>query len=182
VRRQETGNLRPLHVACVFFPRVSRSAEGERPASALHYSIGYFGDCGFNTWFLRLSIDIFILTHQEMVLNYISKTHSTTAVIVLSAAVPLLYIVVRKVLHRLSAPIRQLPGPKSVNWLTGSLERHVWEPDAQDSQLEWTQKYGHVFRYYGMFNVSVPYVTDSNKIGPFYISRRPSSLLRISKR
>ena len=98
-----------------------------------------------------------------MVPNYISKTHSTTTVIVLTA-VPLLYIVVKKVLHRLSAPIRQLPGPKSVNWLTGSLERHVWEPDAQDSQLEWTQKYGPVFRYYGMFNVSDPYVTDSNKL------------------
>jgi hypothetical protein len=100
--------------------------------------------------------------HQEMVLNYISKTHSTTTAIVL--AVPLLYIVVKKVLHRLSAPIRQLPGPKSVNWLTGSLERHVWEPDAQDFHLEWTQKYGPVFRYYGMFNVSVPHVTDSNKL------------------
>jgi hypothetical protein len=100
-----------------------------------------------------------------MVLDYISKTQSTTTAIVLSA-LPLLYIVVKKVLRRLSAPIRQLPGPKSVNWLTGSLERHVWEPDAQDAQLEWTQKYGPVFRYYGMFNVSVPsrYATDSNKL------------------
>ena len=97
-----------------------------------------------------------------MVLNYFSKAHSTTTVIVLSV-VPLLYIVVKKVLRRLSAPIRQLPGPKSVNWLTGSFERRVWEADAQDSQLEWTRKYGPVFRYYGMFNVSVPYVTDSNK-------------------
>ena len=113
--------------------------------------------------------------------NYISKTHSITTAIVLTA-VPLLYIVVKKVLHRLSAPIRQLPGPKSVNWLTGSLERHVWEPDAQDTQLEWTQKYGPVFKYYGMFNVSVPYVSDSNQIRVFYISRRPLSLLRISKR
>jgi hypothetical protein len=98
-----------------------------------------------------------------MIPNYISRTHSTTAAIVLSS-VPLIYIVVKKVLHRLSAPTRQLPGPKSVNWLTGSLERHVWEPDAQDSQLEWIQKYGPVFRYYGMFNVSVPNVTDSNKL------------------
>ena len=98
-----------------------------------------------------------------MVQNYISKTNSTTTAFVLFA-LPLLYIVVKKVLHHLSSPIRQLPGPKSVNWLTGSLERHVWEPDAQEAQLEWTQKYGHVFRYYGMFNVSVPYVTDSNKL------------------
>jgi hypothetical protein len=110
----------------------------------------------------RPHIDIFILTRQEMVPDYISKTHSTITAIVLSA-LPLLYIVVKKVLHRLSAPIRQLPGPKSVNWLTGSLERHVWEPDAQDAQLDWIEKYGHVFRYYGMFNVSVPHVTDSNK-------------------
>ena len=102
--------------------------------------------------------------------NYISKTHSITTAIVLTA-VPLLYIVVKKVLHRLSAPIRQLPGPKSVNWLTGSLERHIWEPDAQEAQLEWTQKYGHVFRYYGMFNVSVPMLPRLEQIGPFYISR-----------
>ena len=97
-----------------------------------------------------------------MVLNYISRTHSTSTAIVLS--VPLFYFVVKKVLRRLSAPIRQLPGPKSVNWLTGSLERHVWEPDAQDFQLEWTQKYGPVFRYYGMFNVSIPYIANSNKL------------------
>lgn len=116
-----------------------------------------------NTWFLRLPIHTFILTHQEMVPNYISRADSTTTVIAL-CAVPLLYIVVKKVLHRLSAPIRQLPGPKSVNWLTGSLERHIWEPDAQDTQLEWTEKYGPVFRYYGMFNVSVLYTADSNKL------------------
>jgi hypothetical protein len=98
--------------------------------------------------------------------NYISKaqTHSIITAIVLTTVL-LLYIVVKKVLYRLSAPIRQLPGPKSVNWLTGSFERHVWGPDAQDTQLEWTQKYGSIFRYYGMFNVSVPYyVPDSNKL------------------
>ena len=98
-----------------------------------------------------------------MVPKYILTTHSTTTIIVLSA-VPLLYFVVKKVLHHFSAPVRQLPGPKSVNWLTGSLERHVWEPDAQDAQLEWIQKYGPVFRYYGMFNVSVLYITDSNNL------------------
>ncbi len=99
-----------------------------------------------------------------MDLNNILKTYSTATAIVLSA-VPLLYIVVKKVLHRLSAPISDLPGPKSVNWLTGSFERHVWEPDAQDAQLNWTLKYGPVFKYYGMFNVSVSYVTtDTNKL------------------
>jgi len=98
-----------------------------------------------------------------MDLNYILKTNSTTTAIILSA-VPLLYIVVRKVLHRLSAPIRDLPGPKSVNWLTGSFERHVWEPDAQDAQLDWTLKYGPVFKYYGVFNVSGSYVTYTNKL------------------
>ena len=101
---------------------------------------------------------------MEMVQNYISKTHSITTAIVLSALLPLFYIVVKKVLHHLAAPIRQLPGPKSVNWFTGSLERHIWEPDAQDAQLEWIQKYGPVFRYFGLFNVSVPYVIHSNKL------------------
>ena len=99
----------------------------------------------------------------RMVPNYISISHSTTTAIVL-VAVSLLYIVYKKVLRHLSAPIRQLPGPKSANWLTGSLERHVWEPDAQDVQLEWIQKYGPVFRYYGTFNVSAPHVADSNKL------------------
>ena len=107
-----------------------------------------------------------------MVLDYISKNHSTTTAIGLTV-VPLLYIVIKKVLHRLSAPIRQLPGPKSLNWLTGSFERHVWEPDAQDNQLEWTQKYGTVFRYYGMFNVSPLIFFRLERIGPFYISRLP---------
>jgi hypothetical protein len=110
-----------------------------------------------------------------MVPDYTSKSHSTTTAIVLTAVVvPLLYIVVKKVVHRLSAPIRQLPGPKSVNWLTGSLERHVWEPDAQDAQIEWTQKYGPVFRYYGMFNVSALLLCYRlEQIGSFCISRRP---------
>jgi hypothetical protein len=92
-----------------------------------------------------------------MVSNYISATQSTVTAIVL-LAVPLLYIIVRKVLTHLSAPIRELPGPKSVSWLTGSFDRGVWEPDAQDVQLEWTRKYGPVFRYHGMFNVSVRHV------------------------
>jgi len=104
----------------------------------------------------------FISTPKERVSNYLSKTRSTATAIVIST-VPLLYIAVRKVLHRLSAPIRDLPGPKSVNWLTGSLERHIWEPDAQDAQLEWTSKYGSVFKYYGLFNVSVHCVFETNK-------------------
>ncbi|KAN0109578.1 cytochrome P450 [Russula decolorans] len=106
-----------------------------------------------------------------MVQNYISKTHSTTTAIVLSALPLLLYLVVKKVLHHLSAPIRQLPGPKSVNWLTGSLERHVWEPDAQEAQLEWTQKYGPVFRYYGMFNTPTIITTDLQAVN--YIFNAP---------
>lgn len=89
----------------------------------------------------------------EMILDYLPATYSTATVIVLSI-VPLLYIIVSKVLAYLSAPVRDLPGPKSVNWLTGSHARDVWEPDAQDNQLKWTQQYGSVFRYYGWFNVS----------------------------
>lgn len=76
-----------------------------------------------------------------------------TATIAISTGVYLLYIVVGKVRAYLSAPIRDLPGPKSVNWLTGSLPRHVWEPDSQDYQLEWTRQYGPVLRYYGWFNM-----------------------------
>jgi hypothetical protein len=104
---------------------------------------------------------IFIPKLQEVVSNYISVTHSTTTTVVL-LAVLFLYIIVRQVLAHLSAPIRELPGPKSLNWFTGSLES-VWDPeDAQDVQLEWTRKYGPVFRYYGMFNVSVTCAIDTN--------------------
>lgn len=99
---------------------------------------------------------------RQMVLNYIPVTQPTATAIIL-VAVPLLYIIVRRVLTHLSAPIRELPGPKSVKWLTGSLDRSVWEPDAQDHQIEWTLKYGPVFRYYGFYNVSVPYGIDINK-------------------
>jgi hypothetical protein len=100
---------------------------------------------------------------QQVVLNYIPATQSTVTAIVLSA-VPLLYMIVRKVRTRLSAPIRELPGPKSVSWVTGSIGKGVWEPDAQDLQLEWTLKYGPVFRYYGFFNVCATYVTFANKL------------------
>jgi hypothetical protein len=48
--------------------------------------------------------------------------------------------------------------------VTGSVDKGVWEPDAQDLQLEWTLKYGRIFRYYGFFNVSVTYVSDANKL------------------
>ena len=133
----------------------------ERPATTS--KCAFFSNCGSKSDALHLPINILTLKHQEMDLNYILKTRSTTMAIILSAA-PLLYIVVRKVHHRLSAPIRDLPGPKSVNWLTGSFERHVWEPDAQDAQLDWTLKYGPVFKYYGVFNVSGSYVTYTNKL------------------
>jgi hypothetical protein len=99
-------------------------------------------------------------THIPMlpeIRSFLSNCHPAThptATAVLSAAV-LLYIIVNSVLYRLSAPIRELPGPKSVNWLTGSHARDVWELDSLDNQLEWTRQYGHVFKYYGWFNVRV---------------------------
>jgi hypothetical protein len=86
-------------------------------------------------------------------LDYFRADRSTAATIAISTGVYLLYVVVGKVRAYLSAPIRDLPGPKSVNWLTGSLPRHVWEPDSQDYQLEWTRQYGPNLRYYGWFNV-----------------------------
>ena len=76
-----------------------------------------------------------------------------TAAIVISTGVYLLYVVLRNFRAYFSAPIRDLPGPKSINWLTGSLPWHVWEPDSEDYQLEWTRQYGSNFRFYGSFNV-----------------------------
>jgi len=86
-----------------------------------------------------------------LVSSYLPATYSTTAVVL---SIALLYVIVNKVLHSLSSPIRDLPGPKSVNWLTGSLPRSEWEPDSQKFQLEWARQYGPVVGYYGWFNVS----------------------------
>jgi hypothetical protein len=105
---------------------------------------------------------IVVSMRQQLVSNCISVTQSTAATIVL-LAVPLLYVIVRKVLTHLSAPIHELPGPKSLSWLTGSLGG-VWEPDAQELHLEWTRKYGPVFKYHGSFNVSVTYITGTNQL------------------
>lgn len=107
------------------------------------------------------------MSRIQVVLNYISVTQPIATAIVLSA-VPLLYIILRKVLTNLSAPIRELAGPKSVRWLTGSLDSNVWEPDAQDYQIEWTLKYGPVFRYNGFFNVSVTCVADNKLDHPMF--------------
>ena len=108
---------------------------------------------------------------SHLVLNYISVTRPISTAIVLSA-VTLLYIIVRKVLANLSAPIRELAGPKSVKWLTGSLDSNVWEPDSQKYQIEWTLQYGPVFRYYGIFNVSITYHITNNKLDHRFQSTR----------
>ncbi len=50
----------------------------------------------------------------------------------LRCALTLHRLVVRKVLHRLSASTRDLPGPKSVNWLTEVLK------DTSGSQMHRT--------------------------------------------
>ena len=86
-------------------------------------------------------------------LDYFRVDRPAAATVAISIGVYLLYLVVGKARAFLSAPVRDLPGPKSVNWLTGSLPRHVWEPDSQDYQLEWTRQYGPNIRYYGWFNV-----------------------------
>jgi hypothetical protein len=83
------------------------------------------------------------------------QTYSVVTAAVVSAITYIIYIVASVVIAYRSAPIQDLRGPKSVNWLTGSYERNVWEPDAQDKQLEWVREYGPVFRYYGWFNVRV---------------------------
>ena len=90
---------------------------------------------------------------RALISNYLPATFSTAA-IALSIAY-LFYVIVNKVLYYLSSPVRDLPGPKSVNWLTGSLPRDEWEPDSQKFQLEWVHQYGPVVKYHGWFNVGV---------------------------
>ncbi|KAF8270004.1 cytochrome P450 [Lactarius quietus] len=86
-------------------------------------------------------------------LDYFQVDHFTAVTLAASTGVYLLYIVLGKVRAYLSAPVRDLPGPKSVSWLTGSLPRHVWQPDSQDHQLEWARQYGPNYRFYGFFNL-----------------------------
>ncbi|KAF8256390.1 hypothetical protein EI94DRAFT_1823789 [Lactarius quietus] len=87
-------------------------------------------------------------------LDYFQVDRFTAVTLVISAGVYLLYIVAGKVRAYLSAPVRDLPGPKSVNWLTGSLPRHIWEPDSEEHQLEWARQYGPNYRFYGWFNMA----------------------------
>jgi hypothetical protein len=94
----------------------------------------------------------------SLVSNHLPTTYSTATVTVVLSVALLLYTIVNGIFYHLSAPTRELPGPKSVNWLTGSHTRDIWEPDALEDQLEWTRKYGSVFKYYGWFNVS--YIFD----------------------
>jgi hypothetical protein len=116
---------------------------------------------------------------KSLLSNYLPLTYST-ATFVLSAAL-LLYIILKSVLFRLSAPTRELPGPKSVNWLTGSHARDVWEPDSLENQLEWTRQYGPVFRYYGWFNVNAISYHRHAKSDHYMIARWPGSLPLICK-
>ncbi|KAH9968096.1 cytochrome P450 [Russula dissimulans] len=84
---------------------------------------------------------------------------AATTVIGLSIVL-LLRTIVNKIYAHLSAPMRDLPGPKSVSLLTGSIARGVWEADDQASQLEWTRQYGPVFRYRSLFMMSRVLTTD----------------------
>ena len=93
---------------------------------------------------------------RALVLSYLPATYSTTTIVLSCLSIVyLLCIIVNKVLSYLSSPVRDLPGPKSVNWLTGSLPRSEWEPDSQEFQLEWAHQYGPVVKYSGWFNVSI---------------------------
>jgi len=113
------------------------------------------------------------LQSGDVVSKYFPATPETTTAIVL-LVVLLFYTIVNKVLTHFSAPIRNLRGPKSINWLTGSHARSVWEPDAQDNQLSWIRQYGHVFRYYGWFNVS-------NILSSCRLQMRPSFLCQMTR-
>jgi hypothetical protein len=122
--------------------------------------------------FAGLSAHIPMLPEMiSLVSNYLPATYSTATVTVILSVVLLLYTILNGILYRLSAPTRELPGPKSVNWLTGSHTRDVWEPDALEDQLEWTRQYGSVFKYYGWFNVSVILYLRHDESGHPMISR-----------
>jgi hypothetical protein len=116
---------------------------------------------------------------RGLVSNYLP---SIATAIVLSGVL-LLYIIVDNVRACLTAPTRVLPGPKSMYWLTGSHASDVWEPDAVDTQLEWVQQYGPVFKYYGWFNVSaILFILPTRRLGHPMIFSGLGSSLRISRR
>jgi len=90
----------------------------------------------------------------------VARTPEAASTVIALSVVLLLYTIVNKILAYLSAPIRDLPGPKAVSWLTGCMAPGVWEPDDQASQLEWTRQYGPVLRYRGFFMLSRVLTTD----------------------
>jgi len=100
----------------------------------------------------------------ELISKFFPVIPETAATTFLLTILVLLYAIGFKILTYMSAPVRDLPGPKSVSWLTGSIPRGIWELDAQDKQLEWTRVYGPVFRYYGFFMVCIIlfYATEVN--------------------
>ncbi|KAH9968095.1 cytochrome P450 [Russula dissimulans] len=110
------------------------------------------------------------LQSGDVVSMYFPATPEATSTIVLLGLF-LLYTTVNKIITHLSAPIRKLRGPKSVNWFSGSHARSVWEPDAQDDQLRWIHQYGHVFRCYGRFNMTRVVTTDLQALN--YILNAP---------
>ncbi|KAI9513468.1 hypothetical protein F5148DRAFT_1155895 [Russula earlei] len=103
----------------------------------------------------------------------IASFFAANPAIVIAMIVPILYIVI---LSRPSGPIRLLPGPKPVSLLTGSIPRGVWVSDAQVSHLEWTRRYGPVFRYRSWFMMSKVITTDPQALN--YILNTPGFVKR----
>ncbi|TFY70485.1 hypothetical protein EVG20_g2510 [Dentipellis fragilis] len=85
------------------------------------------------------------------------------AVVLLSLTVYSLSGVFRSFRRASQSPLRDLKGPKSVSWVTGSV-KGVFESDAPEEYLNWIKEYGPTFKYHSYFNMDKLLTVDLKAI------------------
>ncbi|KZW00396.1 cytochrome P450 [Exidia glandulosa HHB12029] len=70
----------------------------------------------------------------------------------------------RSVWHRLTTPLRHLPGPKSESFIWGNL-RAIFKADNSVIHEQWVKEYGKTFRYHAFLGQYRFFSTDTRAIG-----------------
>ncbi|KAA1473993.1 cytochrome P450 [Dentipellis sp. KUC8613] len=89
---------------------------------------------------------------------------SSVGAVVLSLFLYTIVKVLRAGYAAWSSPLRDLRGPPSVSWLTGSVEG-VFELDAPETFASWVREYGPTFTYKSYGNLNKLMTTDVKAIG-----------------
>uniref|UniRef100_A0A1D1YAW8 Cytochrome P450 3A21 n=1 Tax=Anthurium amnicola TaxID=1678845 RepID=A0A1D1YAW8_9ARAE len=70
------------------------------------------------------------------------------------------------------SPLRKIPGPPSDSPFYGNIKALITEqPDNQEPQLQWVNKYGTIVKYNGLFNKPTLFITDQKIIQEMTSSR-----------